>query len=76
MRRALCNSERNLYSNNALEPDVALNYDQLGTAYSCLQQQGEAVKSFSEAIKRDAHLASPHFGLAKILQHQKSIGRR
>jgi len=53
----------------ALEPDVALNYDQLGTVYSYLEQPDEAVKYFREAIKRDAHLASPHFGIAKILQH-------
>jgi tetratricopeptide (TPR) repeat protein len=54
----------------ALEPDVALNYDQLGTVYSYLEQQGEAERCFREAIKRDAHLASPHFGLAKILQNR------
>ena len=52
----------------ALEPDVALNYDQLGTVYSHLQEETEAEKYFREAIKRDAHLASPHFGLAKIWQ--------
>ena len=75
MRRALCNSERNSYSNNVLEPDVALNYDQLGAVYSYLQQQDEAVKSFREAVKRDAHLASPHFGLAKILQHQRKYSQ-
>jgi tetratricopeptide (TPR) repeat protein len=54
----------------ALEPDVALNYDQLGTVYSYLQNQSEAEKCFHEAIKKDAHLASPHFGLAKIWQSQ------
>ncbi len=61
MRRALCNSERNLYSNIALEPDVALNYDQLGTVYSYLQQQDEAVKAFREAVKRRCAPRQPAF---------------
>jgi tetratricopeptide (TPR) repeat protein len=55
----------------SLEPDVALNYDQLGTVYSYLRDPEEAAKCFKQAIQRDAHLASPHFGLAKILQHQQ-----
>jgi tetratricopeptide (TPR) repeat protein len=59
----------------ALEPDVALNYDQLGTVYSYLQNHSEAEKCFQQAIKKDAHLASPHFGLAKIWQSQDKYSR-
>jgi len=54
----------------AIEPDVASNYDQLGTVYSYLENSAKSEKSFREAIRRDAHVASPHFGLAKVLQDQ------
>lgn len=54
----------------AIEPDVASNYDQLGTVYSHLEDADNAEKCFREAIKRDSHLASPHFGLAKMMQGQ------
>src|SRR5262249_47138194 len=54
----------------AIEPDVASNYDQLGTVYTFLEDESSAEKYFREAIKRDPHLASPRFALAKILQNQ------
>jgi Flp pilus assembly protein TadD len=59
----------------ALEPDVAASYDQLGTVYSYLEDETNAEKYFREAIKQDSHLASPHFGLAKILQNRHQYTR-
>ena len=53
-----------------IEPDVAFNYDQLGTVCSYLQQESEAERYFREALRRDSHLASSYFGLAKIYEHQ------
>ncbi len=54
----------------AIEPDVAFNYDELGAVCSSLQQEGEAEHYFREALRRDSHLASSYFGLAKIHEHQ------
>lgn len=54
----------------AIEPDVAFNYDQLGAVCADLQQSGEAVRYFTEALRRDGHLASSQFGLAKIYREQ------
>ena len=55
----------------ALEPDVAFNYDRLGVAYSYLQDEAKAEENFHEALRRDSHLASSYFGLARIYQRQQ-----
>lgn len=57
----------------AVEPDVAFNYDQLGAVCSDLQAGAEAVRYFHEALRRDSHLASSQFGLAKIYREQGKL---
>ena len=57
----------------ALEPDVAFNYDRLGVAYSYLQDEAKAEENFDEALRRDSHLASSYFGLARIYQRQQKL---
>jgi tetratricopeptide (TPR) repeat protein len=52
----------------AVEPDLALDYDELGDVYVLMQQDGNAEKSYREALRRDAHVLNPHMGLAKIYQ--------
>jgi tetratricopeptide (TPR) repeat protein len=54
----------------AVEPDVAFNYDRLGTTYSYLQDDAKAEENFKEALRRDSHLASSYFGLARVYQRQ------
>jgi tetratricopeptide (TPR) repeat protein len=55
----------------AIEPDLALNYEQLGDVYSLMQQDGEAERSYREAIKRDPRLVNSLVGLAKACQRQE-----
>ncbi|MFZ3333563.1 MAG: tetratricopeptide repeat protein [Candidatus Acidiferrales bacterium] len=54
----------------AIEPDVAFNYDRLGTTYSYLQDDAKAEENFKEALRRDSHLASSYFGLARVYQRE------
>lgn len=55
----------------AIEPDLALNYDELGDVYLLLQQENDAEKNYREALRRDARLANSRVGLAKIYQRAK-----
>jgi tetratricopeptide (TPR) repeat protein len=57
----------------AIEPDVAFNYDRLGVAYSYLQDDVKAQQNFQQALRRDSHLASSYFGLARIYQRQQKF---
>jgi predicted Zn-dependent protease len=54
----------------SLEPDLALNYDELGDVYSLMQQDGEAEKSYREALRRDSRLVNSYVGLTKIYQRE------
>jgi tetratricopeptide (TPR) repeat protein len=55
----------------AIEPDLALNYDQLGEVYWLMQDDQNAEKSYRDALKRNPRLANAHIGLAKMYQQQK-----
>ncbi len=55
----------------AIEPDLALNYDQLGEVYWFMQDDHNAEKSYREALQRNPRLVNSHIGLAKIYQQQK-----
>ncbi len=57
----------------AIEPDVAFNYDQLGAVCSDLQAGTDAERYFHEALRRDSHLASSQFGLAKIYREEGKL---
>jgi tetratricopeptide (TPR) repeat protein len=54
----------------SLEPDLALNYDELGDVYSLMQQDGEAEKSYREALRRDSRLVNSYVGLTKVYQRE------
>ncbi len=56
-----------------IEPDVAFNYDQLGAVCSDLQANAEATRYFHEALRRDSHMASSQFGLAKIYREEEKF---
>ena len=55
----------------AVEPDLALNYDELGDVYSLLQQDGDAEKSYREALRRDPRMVNSFVGLTKIYQREE-----
>ncbi|MGH9495532.1 MAG: tetratricopeptide repeat protein [Candidatus Sulfotelmatobacter sp.] len=55
----------------ALEPDLALNYDQLGEVYWLMQDDQNAEKSYRDALQRNPRLVNAHIGLAKMYQQQK-----
>jgi tetratricopeptide (TPR) repeat protein len=59
----------------AVEPDLALNYDELGDVYWLLEDDGDAEKSYREALHRDPRLVNSHLGLAKICQHQEKFAQ-
>jgi tetratricopeptide (TPR) repeat protein len=55
----------------ALEPDLALNYDELGDVYSLMQQDNDAEENYHEALRRDPRLVSSWAGLAKTYQREQ-----
>jgi tetratricopeptide (TPR) repeat protein len=55
----------------AVEPDEALNYEELGEVYWEMQDDANAEKSYREAIGRDPRLVNSHLGLAKIYERQQ-----
>ena len=55
---------------DAVEPDLALNYDELGDVYALMQKDGDAEKSYREALRRDPEMLNPQMGLAKIYQRE------
>jgi tetratricopeptide (TPR) repeat protein len=60
----------------AVEPDLALNYDELGDVYWLMQDDNNAEKSYREALRRDPWLVNSHPGLAKIYQREESMRGR
>ena len=54
-----------------MEPDLALNYDELGDVYSLMQEDSNAEKNYREALRRDPRLVNSYIGLAKIYQREK-----
>ena len=55
----------------AIEPDLALNYDELGDIYWLMEDDTNAEKSYREALRRDPRLVNSRLGLAKIYQRQQ-----
>jgi len=56
-----------------VEPDLGLNYDELGDVYWLMQDDRAAEKSYREARRRDARLVNSMLGLAKIYQRQRKF---
>ena len=59
----------------AIEPDLGLDYDQLGDVYWLLQDDGKAEQSYRQALRRDPRLVNSLLGLAKIYQRQKKYSQ-
>jgi len=55
----------------AIEPDLALNYDELGNVFWLMEDDKNAEKNYREALQRDPRLVSSRLGLAKIYQRQQ-----
>ena len=58
-----------------VEPDLALDYDELGDVYTLMQQDANAEKSYREALRRDARLINSYLGLAKIYQREEKYAQ-
>lgn len=54
----------------AIEPDVALDYDQLGVVAYESQENSAAEANFRKAVNLDARLGTSWFGLAKVLKRE------
>jgi tetratricopeptide (TPR) repeat protein len=57
----------------ALEPDLALNYDQLGDLDWLAQDDASAEKNYRQALQRDPRLVNSRLGLAKIYQREQKF---
>jgi len=64
-------AKREFLADRDIEPDVAFNYDELGTVSSTLGEAEDAERYFLEAVRRDARLGTSWYGLAKIYKEQK-----
>jgi tetratricopeptide (TPR) repeat protein len=56
-----------------IEPDLALNYDQLGDLDWLAQDDAGAEKNYREALQRDPRLVNSRLGLAKIYQRAQKF---
>jgi len=52
----------------AIEPDVALNYDEIGNSYWLTEDDVNAEKNYREALRKDPRRVNSMLGLAKIYQ--------
>jgi Tfp pilus assembly protein PilF len=57
----------------AVEPDLALNFDELGDVYFLLQQDPAAQKSYREALRLDPQIVNSYLGLAKSYQREEKL---
>jgi tetratricopeptide (TPR) repeat protein len=55
----------------AIEPDVALNYEEIGNSYWLTQDDVNAEKNYREALRRDPRRVNSMLGLAKIYQRRQ-----
>jgi tetratricopeptide (TPR) repeat protein len=60
---------------SAVEPDLALNYDELGDVYALMQQDVDAEKSYRDALRLDSRLVNSQVGLAKIYQREEKYSQ-
>jgi len=55
----------------AIEPDVALNYEEIGNSYWLTEDDVNAEKNYREALRRDPRRVNSMLGLAKIYQRRQ-----
>ena len=64
-------ARREFLKDRDIEPDVAYNYDELGTVSAALGDDPAAERYFREAVRQDARLGTSWYGLAKIHKQRK-----
>ncbi len=67
-------ARREFLKDRDIEPDVAYDYDELGTVTAALGDDATAELYFREAVRRDARLGTSWYGLAKIYRQRKKYG--
>ena len=55
----------------AIEPEVALNYEEIGNSYWVTEDDMNAEKNYREALRRDPRRVNSMLGLAKIYQRRQ-----
>jgi Tfp pilus assembly protein PilF len=60
---------------SVVEPDLALNYDQLGDVYALMQRDRDAEKSYRNALRLDPRLVNSQVGLAKVYQREEKFSQ-
>ncbi len=58
-----------------IEPDQALNYEQLGDLYWLMQQDENSEKSYRKAVQLNPQLVNSRIGLAKVYQRQQKYAQ-
>jgi tetratricopeptide (TPR) repeat protein len=67
-------ARREFLEDRDIEPDVAYDYDELGTVSAALGDDSAAEQYFREAVRRDERLGTSWYGLAKIYKQRKKYG--
>ncbi len=70
-KRDLDKAREEFLKDVAVEPDVAYNYDELGTMSLAQEQNAEARRYFEQALRRNSQIGTSWFGLAKIDKAEK-----
>jgi tetratricopeptide (TPR) repeat protein len=60
---------------SVVEPDLALNYDQLGDVYALMQRDRDAEKNYRNALRLDPRLVNSQVGLAKVYQREEKYSQ-
>jgi tetratricopeptide (TPR) repeat protein len=70
-KRDLDKAKAEFLKDIAVEPDVAYNYDELGTMCLISEQNIEARRYFEQALHRNSQIGTSWYGLAKIDKSEK-----
>lgn len=70
-KRDLDKAKEEFLKDIAVEPDVAYNYDELGTMSLASEQNVEARRYFEQALGRNSRIGTSWYGLAKIDKAEK-----
>jgi tetratricopeptide (TPR) repeat protein len=60
---------------SVVEPDLALNNDQLGDVYALMGRDRNAEKSYRNALRLDPRLVNSQVGLAKVYQREEKYSQ-
>jgi tetratricopeptide (TPR) repeat protein len=59
----------------SIEPDLGLDYQELGNVYWLMQDDDNAETSYHDALRRDPRLVDSRLGLAKVYQRQQKYAQ-